>query len=199
MRAWDSPLHLDLVHRLHKSYSLSMWLMMFLTSLGAFAAPIPGTSSSPLVSQKPGLFFSPKGFSINSAQTDWVQSAPPKHIPSLVTVYRSPLPVNGQQPALTVRVDEMRHVQPLKTYVKKWMKDYNRFGFEVLTAKSIKIRETQAFLLDIVSRETQKQLRQVVFVKDKTAVILTCRDARDSFAKTVQDCNEIMKTFEWVD
>ncbi|MGZ3723272.1 MAG: hypothetical protein ACXVA9_10095 [Bdellovibrionales bacterium] len=163
-----------------------------------WAAPFPGTSSSPLVSEKPGAFYSTKGFRINSAQTAWIQSAPPKHIPSLVTVYKSPSPFNGQQPALTVRVDDMRHTQPLKTYVKKWMKDYTRFGFEVLTAKPIKIGENQAFLLDIVSRETQKQLRQVVFVREKTAVILTCRDGRDSFAKTVQDCNEIVKTFEWV-
>lgn len=167
-------------------------------SVQAWAAPFPGTSSSPLVSQKPGLYYSTKGFRLNSAQTSWIQSAPPKYIPSLVTVYKSPIPLNGQQPALTVRVDNLRHIQPLKTYVKRWMKDYTRFGFEVLTAKPVKINANQAFLLDIVSRETQKQLRQVVFVKDKTAVILTCRDGRESFAKTVQDCNEIMKTFEWV-
>jgi hypothetical protein len=164
----------------------------------AWAAPFPGTTSSSLVSAKPGAFYSTKGFRLNSAQTAWIQSAPPKHIPSLVTVYKSPAPMNGQQPALTVRVDDLRRIEPLKTYVKKWMKDYTRFGFEVLTAKPIKVNENQAFLLDIISRETQKQLRQVVFVREKTAVILTCRDGRDSFAKTVQDCNEIMKTFEWV-
>ena len=163
----------------------------------AWAAPFPGTSSSALVGEKPGAFYSSRGFRINSAQTAWIQTPPPKHIPSLVTVYKSPAPFNGQQPALTVRVDEMRHLQPLKTYVKKWMKDYTRFGFEVLTAKPIKIGENSAFLLDIVSRETQKQLRQVVFVREKVAVILTCRDGRDSFAKTVLDCNEIVKTFEW--
>lgn len=175
----------------------SLFLLASFSSL-VCAAPIPGTSSSPLVSGQAGLFYSPKGFRIHSAQTAWVQSVPPKNIPSLVTIYKSPLPQNGQQPALTVRVDDLRQVQPLKTYVKKWMKDYSRFGFEVLTAKPIKIKDTQAFLLDILSRETQKQLRQVVFMKDKTAVILTCRDARDSFAKTVQDCNEIVKTFEWI-
>jgi hypothetical protein len=99
---------------------------------------------------------------------------------------------------LSVRVDDLRHPLALKAYVKKWMKDYTRFGFEVLTAKPVKVNENQAFLLDIVSRETQKQLRQVVFLREKTAVILTCRDGRESFAKTVLDCNEIMKTFEWV-
>jgi hypothetical protein len=175
-----------------------LWVLTFFFSLSSWAAPFPATSSSPLVSDKPGSFYSTKGFRLNSAQTAWIQSAPPKYIPSLVTIYKSPSPFNGQQPALTVRVDDLRHPLALKAYVKKWMKDYTRFGFEVLTAKPVKVNENQAFLLDIVSRETQKQLRQVVFLREKTAVILTCRDGRESFAKTVLDCNEIMKTFEWV-
>lgn len=158
---------------------------------------MPGTGSSALVSEKPGLYYSKKGFSLHSASTAWVQSEPPKNIPSLVTVYTSPLPRDGQQPALTVRVDELRRKQSLKNYVKRWMQDYTRFGFDVLTAKPIRVNDQNAFLLDIVSRETQKQLRQVVFLKNKTAVTLTCRDDREAFKKTVQDCNQIVKTFEW--
>jgi hypothetical protein len=77
------------------------------------------------------------------------------------------------------------------------MQDYSRFGFDVLTAKPVKVGQASAFLLDIVSRETKKQLRQVVFLREKTAVILTCRDQRESFARTVQDCNQIIKTFSW--
>lgn len=165
----------------------------------AFGAPFPATGSSTLVSEKPGLFYSPRGFKMDSANTSWIQSPPPKDIPSLVTVYKAPQPQHGQQPALSVRVDELRKSLSLKNYVKKWMQDYTRFGFDVLTAKQIKINDQSAFLLDIVSRETQKQLRQVVFLKKKTAVILTCRDHRDSFGKTVQDCNSIVKTFEWTE
>lgn len=173
-----------------------LWLLALLTS-HAFAAPFPATGSSPLVSEKPGLFYSPKGFKIHSGATAWVQAPPPKNIPSLVTVYKAPVSQHGQTPALSVRVDELRKSQTLKNYIRKWMQDYTRFGFDVLTAKAIKINEQSAFLLDIVSKETQKQLRQVVFLKNKTAVILTCRDHRSSFGKSVQDCNQIVKTFEW--
>lgn len=190
-----------LVPRSRQVYSLNMRTLLaafLLIASTVHASPMPATSSSPLVSELPGQFVSTKGFRMNSAQTAWIQSAPPKRIPSLVTIYKSPVVQNGQQPALTVRVDDLKQAQPLKVYVKKWMKDYSRFGFEVLTAKPVKIKDSQAFLLDIVSRETHKQLRQVVFVKDKTAVTLTCRDGRESFAKTVQDCNEIVKTFEWM-
>ncbi len=132
--------------------------------------------------------------------TAWVQSEAPKTIPSLVTIYKSPVQTGGgQQPALTVRVDNLKRQQGLKSYVKRWMQDYTRFGFDVLTAKNIKINDQSAFLLDIVSRETKKQLRQVLFMKEKMAVILTCRDGKDSFSKTVQDCNSIIKTFQWTE
>jgi hypothetical protein len=170
---------------------------LLLSPAFALAAPIPSTSSSTLVSQKPGLFYSTHGFRIDAANTAWIQSAPPKKIPSLVTVYKAPVPIDGQQPALTVRVDELRHPLALKAYVKKWMQDYSRFGFDVLTAKPVKVGDSSAFLLDILSRETKKQLRQVVLMREKTAVILTCRDQRESFAKTVQDCNQIIRTFQW--
>lgn len=175
------------------------WLIIALLNIHATAAPMPGTSSSQIVSEKSGLFYSTKGFSLNAAETAWVQSAPPKSIPSLATIYKSPLPSHGQQPALTVRVDEMHKPLALRNYVKHWMQDYTRFGFDVLTAKPVRINNQSAFLIDIVSKETKKQLRQVVFIKEKTAVILTCRDERESFSKTLQDCNEIIKTFQWTE
>ncbi len=168
------------------------WILFF--SLAAQAAPMPGPTSS-----TSNFFYSPKGFRIDPSKTAWVQTEAPKNIPSLVTIFKSPVPVDGQQPALTVRVDELQRKQGLKTYIKRWMQDYSRFGFDVLTAKNVVINNQSAFLLDIISRETKKQLRQVVFLKDKIAVILTCRDGRESFSKTVQDCNQIIKTFRWTD
>lgn len=163
----------------------------------ALAAPIPGTSSSAIISESPGLFYSARGFQIDSGKTAWRQQEPPKGIPSLVTVYSSPAQKSGQQAALTVRVDEMARALTLKGYVKKWMQDYSRFGFDVLSAKPIKVNNNSAFLLDIVSQETSRQMRQVVFVKQKTAVILTCRDHRDTFSETVPVCNNIIRTFQW--
>jgi len=158
---------------------------------------MPGAGGSALASGQPGLYYSPKGFRIDAAKTAWVQTAPPKQIPSLVTVYQSPLPAEGTSPALSVRVDNLAQGQPLKAYVKRWIQDYSRFGFEVLTSKPITVNASQAYLLDIVSRETKKQLRQVVFLRDKIAVILNCRDEQHSFGKTVEDCNQIIRTFRW--
>ncbi|MGE4131937.1 MAG: hypothetical protein AB7F86_09880 [Bdellovibrionales bacterium] len=171
-------------------------LTLFWSSL-AWGSPFPGTGSSQVVSHKPGLYYSINGFQLDRGKTAWVQSEGPKQIPSLVTIYKAPDNGRAEQAALTVRVDRLSRRQGLKSYVKRWMKDYSRFGFDVLTAKPVKVNSQSAFLLDIISRETAKQLRQVVFIKNRVAVILTCRDNRDQFSKSVQDCNEIIKTFQW--
>lgn len=174
------------------------WLTpVFLFMAAASASPMPGMSSSLLVSQKPGIFRSVKGFTVNSGSTEWILGDTPADLPSVETLYRSPETHRGMQPVLTVRVDELSHKMDLKTYVKQWMKDYTLLGFNVLKAATMKVNSQPAFVVDVDEAKGEKRLRQVVFVKDRTAVVLTCRDLRDSFSKTVKQCNEIFKSFEW--
>lgn len=163
----------------------------------AFAAPIPATSSSTLIGADLGKFISEYGFTIHAGGTSWIHTEPPKDIAALTTVYRSPSIHHGVQASLTVRVDRMNQPTPLNKYVHQWMKDYPRLGFEVLSAKPLKVAGQNAYLVDVISREAAKQLRQVVFVKDRVAVVLTCRDHRESFDDTVRVCNDIIKNFKW--
>ncbi|MCC7405743.1 MAG: hypothetical protein IT288_15190 [Bdellovibrionales bacterium] len=178
----------------------TLWISLFAAvgvTLSVAAAPIPATSSSFVISSNIGKFISNHGFSIHADKTDWIHSPPPGNNPFIATLYRSPTTEMGVQPALTVRIDELDQEQPLKKYVKKWMKDYPRFGFEILKAKPVKINDQKAFLLDLVNRQTAKQLRQVVFLKQKKAVILTCRGHYKSFSNTVGTCNNIIANFRW--
>lgn len=174
-----------------------MLMLIFSFLLSAFAAPIPATSSSALIHSPAGVFRSPLGFSLHAGPTTWVQSAPPQQMQQLATLYKSPILNKGVQAALTVRVDQLKDSATLKTYVKTWMKDYPRFGFDVLAAKPIRVEGQNGFLLDVINRDAAKQLRQVVFLKDRVAVILTCRDHRDNFEKSVSSCNDIIRTFKW--
>ena len=173
--------------------------LAFLTffAFHALAAPIPATSSSSLIAADLGMFISEYGFTINAAGTTWVHTPPPKDMPALTTLYRSPTLSHGVQPSLTVRVDPLKEEISLNKYAKQWMKDYHRLGFEVLASKPLKISGQSAFLVDVINREAAKQLRQVVFVKNRTAVVLTCRDHRENFDETVHKCNEIIKKFKW--
>lgn len=170
---------------------------IFLSVSQAWAAPMPATSSSLVISVKPGVFRSPRGFSLNAAHTEWVLGDAPSSIPSVVTIYRSPESNRGVQPVLTVRVDQLRQKQDLKSYVKQWMKDYSILGLSVLKAGPLKVNSQSAFLVDLDETKGEKRLRQIVFLKDQTAVVLTCRDRRETFSKTVRSCNEIFKSFEW--
>jgi hypothetical protein len=163
----------------------------------SFAAPMPATSTSLLTNQKPGIFRSAKGFTVNSGKTEWVLSETPADLPSVTTLYKSPESHKGLQPVLTVRVDEVAHKTDLKNYVKQWMKDYSTLGFSVLNAKNLTVNSYPAYAMDVEETHGNKKLRQIVFLRNQTAVVMTCRDLKDTFQKTVKDCNEIFKSFEW--
>lgn len=171
--------------------------LAFTFSLSTFAAPMPATSTSLLTNEKPGIFRSSKGFSVNAGKTEWVLSEPPAELPSVVTVFKSPQNHHGVQPVLTVRVDELTQKMDLKLYAKQWLKDYATLGFKILKTKTLKVNSNQAFAMEIEEVRGPKKLRQIVFLKNQMAVVLTCRDLKESFAKTVKSCNEIFKSFEW--
>lgn len=196
-------------------------LITVLSSL-AFAAPIPGTATSKLVSPQIGLYRSPIGFQLSSGHTGWAHVAPPANNKYIATVYRAePGSVASQMHAdlhsganvvnskianssasknpatLTVRVDDLNRETTLDHYIGKWMKEYPRYGFDVLGSKPFLQAKNKGYVLDLVNRDQGKQLRQVVFMKQKRAVILTCRDQIATFQTSLKACNEIIKTFTW--
>lgn len=143
------------------------------------------------------MYRSPLGFRIHSGGTGWKQVAPPTDNPFLSTVYRNENSADGVQAALTVRVDTTASKEDLDGYAKKWIKDYPRLGFEVMTAKKVQVSGEVGFMLDLINRENQIQLRQVLFVKNNKVVNLTCRDHFREFNVTLKSCNEIFRTFAW--
>jgi len=200
----------------------SLTALIALISSAAFAAPIPGTATSKLVSPQIGLYHSPLGFQLNAAHTGWAHVAPPAGNKYVATVYRaepgsvaaqihadlhSQGNVVGQKalasaaktsPAmLTVRIDNLDKETTLDKYIGKWMKEYPRYGFDVLGSKPFLQAKNKGYVLDLVNRNQGKQLRQVVFLKQKNAVILTCRDRIATFQTSLKSCNEIIKTFTW--
>ena len=174
-------------------------LSLFACGLFAHAAPIPGTSSSSLIGPEMGRYISSSGFTLNAGQSTWTQNENPKGIDSVATVYKGPLNQDGVQAALTVSIDQLNKKTSLKNYIKRWSKDYPRFGFDILASKPVKVNNEVAYLFDLVNKDTKKQIRQVVFVKEERAVILTCRDQISSFNENLKECNSIIRTFAWTE
>jgi hypothetical protein len=164
----------------------------------AHAAPIPGTSTSALISEKPELFRSAHGFQLDAADTSWYLQNSKTSSEHLETIYKSPKLSQGLQASLTVRVDQRNPHESFKLYLKRSLKDYERLGLEVLRTRPVKINHVTGFLVDALGQNKEKQIRQLVFGKGQTMVILTCRDGKTNFQKSVKDCNEIFKTFQWL-
>ncbi len=161
-----------------------MVILMF-----AEAAPIAAV----LVDQK--SFKSSLGFSLSNENTDW--KALPTPTPPISFLYRGPQIHNGVQPALTVRADVLPSVQSPKTYAHQWMKDYYRLGFDVLNSKPVSVSGNDGFLIDAIHRQSARRLRQIIFLKNKVAVVLTCRDHVDGFEQSLKTCNTIARSFHW--
>ena len=102
------------------------------SALTAQAAPHPGATSS-LVTPKLGVFRSPLGFKIDAGSSGWQQAEAPADNKFIATIYKSPVKgAKGENPMLTVRVDQLGKETTLDKYVQKWSKEYPKFGFDVL-------------------------------------------------------------------
>ena len=164
----------------------------------ALASPAPGATLS-FGDDAASLYRSPLGFKIDSAETDWERVSPTKKSKFVITQYRAKDSYKNIFASLTLRRDSLKKKQSLEDYVEKWLGQYPKFGFDVIGTKRLKRKdiENQGFLIDLVSRDGLKQLRQVVYVRDKDAFVLTCRDHKENFKKSLKDCNKIINSFEF--
>lgn len=176
---------------------MKFFAVLVLLASTSHAAPSPGAATSTITSPAAGLFLSPHGFRIAAGESNWHLTQPPADTRYIVTMFQSPQRPGETQGSLTVRVDNLKRPLALKEYVNQWMKDYPRFGFEVLGSKPFQMGTAEGYVVDLRTRNSNKQLRQVVFVRNKKAVILTCRDELTQFTETLKACNSIIKTFAW--
>lgn len=180
-----------------KIVSLSMFLFALTFQPPAGAAPIPGTTSSALVAPKLGIYKSKFGFEILAQNTAWIQTQPPKKSRFIETVFRSPVMGNNTRATLTVRVDNMKKQTNIKKYVKRWIKEYPKYGYDVLGSKAFKKGNKKGYVIDLMNTRKKRQLRQVIYLNKKTAVLMTCRDHSNTFNNSLKECNKIVQNFRW--
>lgn len=163
----------------------------------AKAAPHPAAAGSRMISPQLGFYRSPDGFRMHSGDSGWVHVPRPQDNPSIQTVYRSP-DLNSKA-SLTVRVDRLMRKQSLAAYTARWKKDYRRFGFDVLAIQDFQLAGQKAIAIDLINRDSRLQLRQVLTqsADGKKVVLLTCRDSKENFARSLKACNTLTKTLSW--
>lgn len=170
-------------------------LLSILPSL-SLAAPYPATSTSALTAPEKGYYFLHKGFILKTVGTDWIPVATDDG--SLLDTVRFASPQKPDDGSLSVRTDRIAKTASLDLYTRKWIRDYPSYGFEVLGTKQFVLNGNPALIVDMLSRSKNKQIRQVVLKNEEKVAIMTCLDSKDSFTKSLQNCNQIIKSFNWV-
>ncbi len=181
-------------------YSFIFQMMgILLLSMQLNAAPIPATTSSLVINSERKVFFSPLGFKLEAGNTHWEHSQIHDKTSSITTLYQEPYkPEKEHRALLTVRTDSLKKSTSLFQYVKKWLHEYPYYGFNVLKTKKINLKGTQGFLIEVTNNaKNKKKIRQIVFLKKKLAVILSCIDSQETFKLSLKSCNKIIRSFKW--
>jgi hypothetical protein len=169
----------------------------------AWSSPHPATGSS-LLLKADQKFFNHSLFTLNSEGTQWVSTSHPtediyKFIPKIN-------PSNNQaqnkksvseQASMSVRSHKINAKYNLESYAKSWVKEYSQYGFDVLGSRPFEQVGFNGLVIDLIHKKKSKQLRQVLFEKDKQVVVFTCTDEMTSFSQSIQSCNQIIQSFRW--
>lgn len=141
----------------------------------------------------------PIKFDLSTKGTGWEIATAPPDAKNVKRFFRGPLSAKkNSQPTLTVRVEPLAEKESdLKDYLKRWLKDYPKFGYNVLGHKPFKLDGHQAYVIDVVSVAGDRQARQVLSLRGNEAVLLTCLDQKDSFLNALPACNQIIRSLKW--
>jgi hypothetical protein len=175
---------------------LSFSLGVGFSSQKAESSPHPARISSALSSPIAGNFFLSQGFKLGTLDSGWILKSTKDFTASLDQVFYSHPLHPGAEFSVVNQI--LNRPSSLENFSKRWMRDYANYGFEVLGTKSFAENQNRGLVIDLFHRASQKQARQVLFVKNPKAVVLTCTQDQKKFSETLGACNQMIKNFSWV-
>lgn len=168
----------------------------------SFSAPFPGTAGSWLTRPQSGLFWAHRGFTMGTEGTGWNLEQEELSKESLKNA-RTPIEGatynHSQFPKaqFSIRIEDLKTDMTLENYSKKWSKEYHPYGFNLLGTRPFQHDDEKGLIYDLVSKSKPVQIRQIVFLHEKKAVVLTCSDDKRSFTQSLKDCNTMVRKFRW--
>ena len=168
----------------------------FLRLKFVMASPIPGVGSSQVPQLLKNIVISEHGFRLGSTtQSFWSLKQDINSNTNDTFQYVGNTPQSNAR--FTVNVDKFSKPTTFDTYVKKWVKEYPYFGFEILKTQVMKLGGQPCYLVDFAHRKKNKQMRQFVVVKKDFAVVMTCSDDIGRFRETSSQCADLINNFQW--
>lgn len=98
-----------------------------------------------------------------------------------------------------MNIENLKKETTLESYSKKWAKEYHQYGFELLRTKPFKLNNAFGVVYDLKARTKPVQVRQVIFLKSKVAVTMTCSDDIKTSSASFVECDKMVRNFRWVD
>lgn len=177
-----------------------VFLISILVSTMCLSAPHPGVGSSVLNTIQNGSLFSQMGFKLTSVPEGWNLIASGKSETSISKELQIDLGkkfsiTNEHLGRISFKSETTLKKVDLESYVKKYLRDYNQFGFEVSGLQSQ--REKNSVIVDINQKNKKTRSRQMFFQNGTRIVTATCVDDFESFDQAIKDCNLVFGGLIW--
>jgi hypothetical protein len=172
--------------------------MTILFGLSCLSAPHPGTGSS-LVSQlSQSVAFSQMGFKLTGLPSGWsftTSQIDHKNKDLQIEISKATSLTNDYLGRVSFKAETTKTKVDLEAYVKKYLRDYNQYGFDVSGLQSL--RDKNIVIVDINQKNKKTRSRQMFFQNATRIVVATCIDEFENFDKTVLECNQIFSGLSW--
>ncbi len=166
-------------------------ILLLFTSFNTIAAPHPTTAASSLNQLGTSQVFSQMGFKLGYVQTNF----------NLIkeNSANNQIDLENSSAKINFSIEETKSYADLENFVKKFLRDYHQFGFDLTNQKSKKINnKSVSIILDINQKNNKTKARQYFFQNGKKIVTTTCIDLPETFDHTVIECDKMMNSFYWV-
>jgi hypothetical protein len=157
----------------------------------AFAAPHPLTGSSIVNQPYNNLAFTQMGFKLDAIPEYWGFNK------ALDTTGKTLELGPANRTLLSLRYETVPAKTNLEQYVRRFLRDYNQYGFSVSGLQSVEAGRVPSVIVDLNQKNKATRSRQVFFNRQNKMVIATCSDESAKFDATLALCNRILGTFDW--
>lgn len=165
--------------------------LLVISAFTAKAAPHPTTGLSLVNRISRGHVFSQFGFQLKGqVELPWILEATAADTKEFNLLYGS-----GR---MNIRSEAVTSKTLLDNYVKRFLKDYNLYGFTVSKIQNAADDITPKITLEIDQKNKKNKLKQVFILKNQRVLTMTCTDDEDSFERTSHLCQRFIDEMQWL-
>lgn len=159
----------------------------------AVAAPHPATATSPLTDPSKNAFFKFLPFELSPLPKTLVPAAKSREMSGEGMSFAS---TQSPTASFSIKLDNIAATTTLEGYARRWMKEYPSYGFQVLGTKSLTFKGEKTMVIDMLQKDKQQQIRQLIVRNDRRVAIVTCFETQARFAKILGECNALVENLK---